>query len=779
VLNAPVTPIANLSPSRDVVLMVTPVLYPPIADLARPMLRLAGVRIDPANNAEHNAPRYTGFVLKRIQDGRELKVTIPIDPYLSAPVWSPDGRRFAFTNTTRNAVELWIGVADTGSAHKVPGVQLNAALGAPFRWMPDGRSLLCLTVPAGRGVPPTPPSVPTGPHVEESFGNAAPQPTFEDLLQSAFDERRFDYYATSQLERVDIEAGRITRVGRPAIFRSVQPAPNGNAILVERVHRPYSYLVPYEDFACAVEVWDQAGQRLYRVADLPLHENTPLGGVPVGPRNAEWQPTSPTTLIWVEALDGGNPHRKAPFRDRVMWIDLASGGRRKGGDGPHASELLKTEQRFSGLFWGERSDLAIFSDFDRDTQRIRTFFWNPKSSTTPPRLVWDRSVQERYKEPGSPLLRPNRFGREVIVQSGDSIFLAGPGATPQGDRPFLDRFDCRTLTATRLFRCDEHSYEFVTDLLTPDASRFLTRHEAPDAPPNYWIRTLAGASTPFTSFPDPTPQLAGIRKQLVTYKRPDGVGLSMTLYLPPGYTAGERRPAVMWAYPFEYTSAALASQVTGSPNHFTTIRGTSELFFLLAGYVVLDNASMPVVGDPQTMNDTYVEQTVADAKAAIDRAAELGYIDPNRVGVGGHSYGAFMTANLLAHSDLFRAGIARSGAYNRTLTPFTFQSERRTLWEAPDTYLKMSPFMYADKIKAPILLIHGEADNNTGTFPIQSERMYRAIKGNGGSVRYVTLPDEAHGYAARESIEHVLWEMLRWFDRYVKPASGTPTPSGS
>ena len=773
VLNAPVTADEALNPGREVVLLYSPVLYPPIADLARPMLRLAGVRIDPANNAAHNAPRYTGFVLKRIEGGRELKVTLPPDPYLSAPIWAPDSRHFAFTNTTRTAVELWVGDAGTGAAHAVPGVRLNSALGGAVQWMPDSRSLLCLTVPAGRGAPPTAPAVPIGPHVEESFGNAAPQPTFEDLLQNPFDERLFDYYASSQLTLIDLAAGRMTHLGKPVVFRSVEPAPDGRHILVERVHRPYSYLVPFFDFPCIVEVWDRGGQPVYRVADLPMHENTPLGGVPVGPRNLVWQPTAPATLVWVEALDGGNPHRKAPFRDRVMWKNLAqeaeapgAGGGADRGSPP--AEMLKTEHRFAGLAWGERANFAILGDFDRDTQRVREFFIDPKDLVSPPRLVWDRSVQERYNDPGAPAMWPNRFGKEVIVQSGDDIFLAGSGATPQGDRPFLDRFNCRTLQAERLFRCDDHSYDIVVNLLAPDGSRFLTRHETPNDPPNFFIRTADGQSVAFTDFPNPTPQLAGIRKQLVTYKRPDGVGLSMTLYLPPDYAAGERRPAVMWAYPFEFTSAALASQVSGSPNRFTAIRGPSELFFLLAGYVVLDNASMPVVGDPQTMNDTYVEQTVADAKAAIDKAAELGFIDPHRVGVGGHSYGAFMTANLLAHSDLFRAGVARSGAYNRTLTPFTFQSERRTLWEAPDTYLKMSPFMYADKIKAPILLIHGEADNNSGTFPIQSERMYRAIKGNGGSVRYVTLPDEAHGYAARESIEHVLWEMLRWFDRYLK-----------
>jgi len=777
VLNAPTTPLLSLSPARDVALLYTPMLYPPIADLAQPMLRLAGVRINPANNGPHGAFRFDRYLLKRIADGREMPVTLPPDAHLSAPMWSPDGRRFAFTNLNHTRVELWVGSAQTGSAQMIPGVRLNAALGTPCRWMPDSSSLLCLTVPAGRWPPPQANPIPTGPHIEESFGKAAPQPTFEDLLQNVFDEQLFDYYATAQVEMVRLPAPMAgskasagaeqpVPLGQPSIFRSVEPAPNGQHILVERLHHPYSYLVPFEDFPCEVEVWNRSGRVIYKVASLPLHETTPLGGVPVGPRDVSWQPTAPATLDWVEALDGGNPRKKITPRDRVMRVDVAA---LKAGDQP--SEWFKTEERFSGIEWGERGDLALVWDYVRNQQRRRGYFFDPKQADATMRKVWDLSVQERYKNPGRPVMHPLPNGHAAMVEDGDDIFLEGLGASPEGNRPFLDRFDVKSLQSTRLFHSDEKSLESVVALLAPDGSKFLTRHETPTDPPNYFIRTASGDATTFTHFPNRVPQLAGIKKELVKYQRPDGVGLSMTLYLPPDYKPGERRPAVMWAYPFEFTSADLASQVTGSPNTFTEIRGPSELFFLLDGYVILENAAMPVVGDPETVNNTYVEQTVADAKAAIDKAADMGVIDPNRVGVGGHSYGAFMTANLLAHSDLFRAGVARSGAYNRTLTPFTFQSERRTLWEAPDVYLKMSPFMYADKIKAPILLIHGEADNNSGTFPIQSERMYRAIKGNGGSVRYVTLPEEAHGYAARESIEHVLWEMLTWFDRYVKNAA--------
>jgi dipeptidyl aminopeptidase/acylaminoacyl peptidase len=435
-------------------------------------------------------------------------------------------------------------------------------------------------------------------------------------------------------------------------------------------------------------------------------------------------------------------------------------------------ELTKTQQRFAGFAWGERDGLFFFSDYERDKRWARTFMLNADKPSEPAKLVWARNQQDRYKDPGTPVFRLNPTGQRVMWQNGDSIYLVGAGASPEGDRPFLDRFDLKTLKAERIFRSEATAFETPVALLTDGASQFITRRETPTEAPNYYIRS-AGASAemkPLTKFPDPTPQLRGIKKQLVTYKRADGVQCSFTLYLPPNYKEGTRLPTVVWAYPLEFNDAGTAAQITGSTQRLTQITGPSHLFFLLEGYAVLDNATMPVIGDPETVNNTYVEQIVMSAKAAIDKAAEMGVTDPERVGVGGHSYGAFMTANLLAHSDLFRAGIARSGAYNRTLTPFGFQSERRTLWEAPEMYIKVSPFMVAQKINEPILMIHGEADDNTGTFPIQSERMYQALKGHGATVRLVMLPFEAHGYSGRESIDHVLYEMLSWFDKYVKNA---------
>jgi dipeptidyl aminopeptidase/acylaminoacyl peptidase len=491
----------------------------------------------------------------------------------------------------------------------------------------------------------------------------------------------------------------------------------------------------------------------------------PIEGVPTGPRGYSWRPTEAATLVWVEALDGGDTKKKAPVRDVVKMLKAPFTGQ--------PVELMKTEHRFAGMTWGEKNGLVFVRDFDRNRRWSRAFMLNADNPSQQPKIVWDRSTQDRYNDPGNPVMKRLANGRMVIHQTGDEIFLSGQGATPRGDRPFLSRFNLKTLKPEQIFRCDDQSYESFVTLLADDGSKFITSYETQTTPPNYFIRTAGGESKQaLTNFPDPTPQLRGVKKQLVRYKRKDGVDLSFTLYLPPGYKAGTPLPTVVWAYPIEFSDAGVAGQVSGSTNRFTTFGGMSHLFFTLMGYAVLDDATMPVIGDPETMNNTYVEQIVASAEAAIDKAVEMGVTDRNRVGVGGHSYGAFMTANLLAHSDVFKAGIARSGAYNRTLTPFGFQSERRPFWEAPEMYFKVSPFMHAHKIKEPILLTHGEVDNNTGTHPIQSDRMYQAIKGNGGNVRYVTLPYESHGYAARESIEHTLWEMITWFDKYVK---GQPT----
>ena len=771
ILNAAVIPSASISPSRDNVLLVTDRRYPPLAELALPMLRLAGLRINPQNNAPHRQQYASALTLKRIAGGSEIKVELPPGAKINSLQWSGDGKHFAFLNTTASGVELWVGDTANAKVHKLRGVTINSTFGDPIGWMSDNRSLVVQLIPTNRGPAPHEPPVPPEPNWQESSGKTGPVRTFEDLLRSSYDETLFEYYTTSQLAFVDSESGKVTEVGKPAIFQSIDAAPDGQHVLVARVHRPFSYLFPASAFPRDVEVWDNKGNVGYKLASLPLADQVPNDGVPTGPRAYRWHPAQPATLVWTEALDGGDPKKKAPFRDRVLALKAPFQGQ--------PVELIKTEQRFTNLQFGEKNGMAMVVDYERDRRWARTFMFNADKPGEAAKLVWSRNVQDRYNDPGTPVLRLLPNNQRAIMQNGDLIYLIGAGSTPEGDRPFLDKFDLQTLKSERIYRQGPEGYEVVVALLSDDAGRFMTRAESPAEPPNYFIRNVVGptadgrmttSSQPFTEFSDPTPQLKGIKKQLVTYKRADGVQCSFTLYLPPHYKEGTRLPTVVWAYPLEFNDGGTAGQISGSTKRFTQMIGPSHLFFLLEGYAVLDNATMPVVGNPETVNNTYVEQIVMSAKAAIDKATEMGVTDPDRVGVGGHSYGAFMTANLLANSDLFRAGIARSGAYNRTLTPFGFQNERRTIWEAPELYMKVSPFLLANKINEPILMTHGEADDNSGTFPIQSERMYQALRGNGATVRLVMLPHEAHGYAGRESIEHVLFEMLGWFDKYVKNA---------
>ena len=754
VLDAPGTPSLIPSPKGNHFLLAEFERHPAIAELAQPMARLAGLRFNPLTRGPHAPPRLKILALQGLAGQPAQSIALPPGVVLGQPRWSPDGTRFVLTGATRDATELWVGEVATGKLHRITSLKLNAIQGSPLAWLPDG-SLLCKTVPEQQGPAPKAPDVPTGPRIQETAGKAAPAPTYQDLLGNAQDEALFEFLGQTQLVCVDLGSGQRSLLGKPGLYAEVEPSPDGRLVRVARLQRPFSFLVPASQFPVREELWDRSGALVHLAADLPLAEGIPLEGVRTGPRHLHWRPTEPTVLVWTEALDGGDPKQKAEFRDRLLMQAAPFT--------TAPTELLRLRARQMGLEWGERGDLAVVREFDRDRRWSRTWLIDP-SKRSEPRLAFDLSSNDRYRNPGTFQWRLLPNGHAALRQMDGSLFLAGLGATPDGDRPFLDRFDPATLKTERLFRCGEGVFEAMVALL-PDG-RFITRRESPTEAPNYLLHGTATKA--LTTFGDPLPQLRKIQKKLVKYTRPDGVALSFTLYLPPDYQPGERRPAVVWAYPMEFTDAATAGQVSGSANRFTTLGGTSQLFFLLSGYVVLDNATMPVVGDVKTVNDTFLEQVVASAKAAIDKADALGFIDPKRVGVGGHSYGAFMTANLLAHSTLFKAGIARSGAYNRTLTPFGFQSERRMLWEAPDMYLKVSPFMSANHFNAPILLIHGEADNNTGTFPIQSERLYAALKGNGQTARYVTLPLESHGYAARESIEHTLWEMLNWFDRYLK-----------
>jgi dipeptidyl aminopeptidase/acylaminoacyl peptidase len=759
ILDAPPTPRVSLNRDRDMMLLTDSESMPSIAYLSMPILRLAGLRITPGNNSRQVLSFSTGLSLKSLKDGQVRKIELPAGIKFTGGSWSDDGKFITFARTLDAGVELWIVDVATAKARALTGPVLNMVLGGAS-WMPDNRHILVDLVPEGRGPAPQAPRVPIGPEVYVSTGKATQVATYQDLLKTAFDEKLFEYYAAAQPAEVDVAAGTIRKIGEPGIF-NLSPSPDGKYFLVNRTKRPFSYSVPFSDFAHTYELWDANGKMVKLIADVPVGEGIPMNGVETGPRSPNWQALKPATVYWVEALDNGDPEKDVPFRDKVMVLSAPFNGETK--------EVFKTQHRFAGFTWFATPGTVFASESNWKKRWRTTWLADIDKPGTEPKKIFDLNTQDAYNNPGSPIMTTTPAGDRVILQDKNLIYLQGAGASPKGDYPFIDTMDLKTGLKKRIWQCPDGKYESFVGFYGEDKTKLILSHESKTEVPNYILYDLkAKKATKLTDFADPAPQLTAVKKELIKYKRDDGIELSGTLYLPADYKPGTRLPAVVWAYPMEYGDASTAGQVRGSVNRFTFYRGTSQLFFVTLGYAVLDNATMPVVGDVKTVNDTFVKQIVANAKAAIDKLDQLGVADPKRVGVGGHSYGAFMTANLLARCDLFAAGIARSGAYNRTLTPFGFQSEKRTLWEARDTYINMSPFMFANQIKTPILMIHGMADNNSGTFPIQSERLFAALKGFGATARFVYLPFESHGYSGRESVLTVLAEMIEWFDTYVK-----------
>ncbi|KRG43268.1 peptidase [Stenotrophomonas panacihumi] len=782
VLKAPPPPTPSVDPTGQRILLTTSQTYPSIERVARPYLKLAGVRLEPANRSRHDTRAGYGipacvaeFALVDVASGKQTPVALPEGACPGAAQWSPDGRQFAFQNVTATAVELWLGDAATGRVHKVPGLALNPIFDAAVQWLDGSKTLLVKKVPDNQGAPPASDAAGIGPNIQQSLGGQGESSTYEarDLLTSAHDEALFAWYGSSQLAVVDAASGSVRNVGQPAIYTDVNGAPDGVHVLVEAIKPPYAHTVTYQRFPHDVAVLDVAGGTSKLIASLPLADRVPVHGVPEGPVNFDWRATAPATLVWSEALDKGDWKVEVPHRDKVMsWKAPFSG---------KPSEIGRTRQRFVGYAWSPQPSMAFQYEMDenRHWQTVRIVDVDKRGDEG--RVLWDMSSDELYKDPGNFVYRRLPNGASVVRMDGDAVFLRGQGASPKGDRPFLDKLELSSLKSERLFRSGEDDYDqFLAFSSTPGA--FLTWRQSLLDPPNAFVRTLgerkadaaegepryAFTGTQLTQVADPTPEVRQIKKRLVTYKRADGLDLSFTLYTPPGWKEGERLPAILYAYPADFASSEQAGQVSGSQYTFTRL--PYYRLMLLAGYAIIDNASFPIVGDPKTAYDTYLEQLEADAKAAVDKAVELGVVDRNRIGVTGHSHGALMTANLVAHTDLFKAGVATSGSYNKTLTPFGFQNERRSVWEAPEVYRKASPFFFADKIKLPLLLVHGDDDANPGTEPVQSVKLFQAIRGNGGTTRLVMLPHEPHWYTALESNEQVVYEMLNWFDTYVKNA---------
>ncbi len=772
ILRAPPTPSVSLSRDDRTLAIFGREGLPTVAAMASPTLRIGGHRINPRNNgqSEGRSAWLNSLSFEDLATGKMVAVDLPKGARFAYPRWSPDGKTLALVMDTDHGLELWL-AAPGAKAAPAPGLAaLNATFGTPYQWLPDSSGVLALAIPAARGAPPADPAAPEGPIVQESLGRSAPARTYEDLLQNSHDEALFDYYFTGQLTVARFQPGGASgAVGKPGLIEGFSVSPDGRYLLVTQLQRPFSYLVPSALFPTEIAVWSIDGKPVWQLADRPLADNLPIDfdAVPTGPRDVEWRADAPATLVWAEAQDGGDPKKKVAVHDRLLMRSAPF-------DAPPVT-LADLPDRYARIDWG-RGDFALVTGRWFKTRHERRLAVEPDHPGQG-RVLLERNYQDQYADPGRPVKTTDARGQEVMQFTPDhkAVFLAGDGASKEGEHPTLSRMALADGKVQLLWQGEDPHYESVVTLLGDTGTRLLTRRESRDEPPNYFVRDLHKKEPrQVTAFKDPAPQFAGVTKQLVSYQRADGVKLSGTLYLPAGYDPKRDGPLpmLMWAYPTEFTDASVAGQVVDrARNRFTRPGGISHLLMVTQGYAVFDGPSMPIIGaNGAEPNDSYVEQLVADARAAVDKVVEMGVADRDRIAIGGHSYGAFMTANLLAHSDLFRAGIARSGAYNRTLTPFGFQSEQRNYWQATEVYTAMSPFTYADRIKTPILLIHGEADDNSGTFPIQSERFYAALKGNGAIVRYVVLPFEPHGYRGLESSDQSQWEMVNWLDRWVKHA---------
>lgn len=765
IADAEETPGISISPDYQTIALLHRAGMVTVADLAREELQIAGLRIDPAVNGPSRSSYYIGISLMNIDGTGERKLTgLPADARLGSFSWSPDGSKAAFTNTTDNAIDLWVMDVVTMGVKRVAS-GLNMVFRGSFDWMPDNNSIIFRSVVEGRGPRPVASTIPDGPVIQENLGEMGAVRTFQDLLKDENDSRLFEYFANSQ---ITIWNGTgLVKVGAPGMYTGLNLSNDAKYMIVEKLQRPFSYIVTYSYFPSETEVWSMDGRKMATINSDPLRENLPRGLDQVfpGKRSIGWRADKPSTLVWVEALDGGDPEKEMEYHDQVYIMDAPFSG--------DPVKLIATAKRYGGITWGNEN-FAILNESSRKERVSVVYSFDPQNPQNSRKQIFELRSDNRYENPGRFMTERSgeRRGQLIFGDRGRSLFLTGQGSSPEGDKPFIDKYDIRSGKITRLWRSEAPYYESVSELIDANKLIAITTRQSVTEPPNYFMRNLKnGKLDRITSFKDPYPQMAGVTKEMVKYKRKDGIDLTFDLYLPAGYDKEKDGPlpTILWAYPSEFQSADAAGQVSGSPYTFTRISAGSILVFVTQGYAILNNASFPIVGsDDVEPNDAFVEQLVMNAEAAIDKAVEMGVTDRNRVAVGGHSYGAFMTANLLAHSRLFATGVAQSGAYNRTLTPFGFQNERRTYWEAPDLYNAMSPFMNAEKVKDPILLIHGMADNNSGTFTIQSERLYGALKGHGAVVRLVVLPLESHGYSGRESVLHKQWEIYKWFDKYVK-----------
>ena len=739
-----------------------------IKELSEKEMRLAGLRINPKTNIGSRTNYYKDIKIANLRRKKTVLRRVrglPTEPRLANFIWSPDQTSIAFTNTTFHGVELWVLNVSGGVVKKLTDANVNANLGDAVNWYQDGKSLLVKLVPGNREeITDSENVIPLGPRISSNDGKKAQNRTYQDLLKNRIDEHNFEQLALSEIHKVNLY-GKKTLWQESDMYRNISFSPNGEFVMVTKIQKPFSYLVPYSRFPSKTIIYTKSGDTVRTLVEVPLIEDLPKGFMAVrkGKRNFSWRNDKPSSVYYSIALDEGDPENKVSFRDEIFQLDAPFQGA--------PLSLIKTENRYYKILWCNDS-VAVANDYWWKNRNTKSYLFNPLNPSDEPQIISDRNYQDRYSDPGDFVENRNQYGRYVLALKNGKIFFLGDGFTEQGQFPFLDQLNINTLEKKRLYESEYTDRMETLQRYDIGKDELLVRIQSPTDYPNYYFRYLdKNKLDQITQFDNPFKGLQNVYKDVIKYKREDGLDLSATLYLPADYNQNikEKLPMIMWAYPREFKDRSSASQTTQNPNKFTYPYWGSPIYWLTKGYAILDNVSFPILGiEDNESNDDFRNQLVANAKAAIDAVDSMGFINKERVAIGGHSYGAFMVANLLSHSNLFAAGIARSGAYNRTLTPFGFQSEERNYWEAPEIYYQMSPFMHADKIKTPILLIHGEADNNSGTYPLQSQRYFNALKGLGVTTRLVILPKESHGYRAKESILHLLWEQDQWLEKYIK-----------
>jgi dipeptidyl aminopeptidase/acylaminoacyl peptidase len=763
-------PLVSMDTRKNYMLLSYRSAYKTLDDLNQDEMRLGGLRINPVTNISAAVSYINNLKIRKIKDvkAEPMQVTgLPENPRITYITWSPDDSRIAFTHTAATGVELWVIDVATAKATRITGADLNANMGMPYSWHKDNTSLLVRTIPANRSaLIDSKKDLPTGPIISTADGRVSQNRTYQDLLKNKTDEQNFETLISSELCNVGVDGSK-KLFKNTDMYSEQSISPDGNYIMLTTIKKPFSYIVPLSRFPQVTKVYDRQGNEIKTVNETPLVEIIPkgFGAVPTGKRAMNWRSDKPSALYYVEALDKGDPANKVDYRDEVfVW------------EAPFTSDpvsLAKTRQRFSGIIWGNATTAVLYDNW-YDTRNLTTYLLNPSRPGEAPKLIGDRNYQDIYSDPGKFETKENEYGRPVLAIENGNLFLIGKGFTKEGQFPFIDEFNLKTLKTKRLYQSSfKDKKEDIFSIEDFKNGIALVQIQSKNEYPNYYFRNYKKRIAPqqVTFNKNPFEAIANVHKEVIHYKRADGVDLSGTLYLPVGYDMNkkEKLPLLIWAYPEEFKDKNSAGQSDKNPNQFTFPSYGSFVYWVTKGYVVLDDASFPIIGEgDKEPNDNFIEQLVANGRAAIDAVDKLGYIDRTKVAVGGHSYGAFMTANLLTHSSDFACGVARSGAYNRTLTPFGFQTEQRNYWDVPEVYNTMSPFMNAQKMKKPILLIHGEADNNPGTFTLQTERYFQAIKGLGGQARMVILPKESHGYAAKENVLHTLWEQEQFLDKYLK-----------